>query len=507
MRLEAILEILRKRAIARQAKGYQNALPGPNGNRLLTVATSPQHHLHQKNSLSTNKRSPVLTITAASTATKERASSGSDCCIVGYSFLSNLSCSRREHGQPRPQLEAALPCGFLILPKVALAFGERSISSTMTFGNYSYGLRMRWGRHKPPTDPKECLQQLESDSAFRSLLGPLKVPGHDISVLCIGNESLANAACLCYCFCVPLLCEDGFIRNRKAVVRRELAERLYWRFSSQVYNAKRTDCSAVLTIKPSSTPRGLKGSYQELLPGYSDTNFLQSLCTVVQRKFEDRFNSLSRTVTPDLYALWSLTSCITVELFADSLNESGVLPNYCSRDEGDDLFGSIGIWEDVEDTIEGAGGNPPFETQFLHRMLDEFDKGARGSKPYCRCVLLPLGKTHGILERTHRLSSKAIMLVKIPAGCLSFKHQQGYFAFHSHPQKHGYQDLGIFIWRNREYLGKYPPPNDVELLYMSWIARACHGASRAVLLLPSFEKAFPKGLRDGCGKLSFFDVP
>lgn len=125
-------------------------------------------------------------------------------------------------------------------------------------------------------------------------------------------------------------------------------------------------------------------------------------------------------MSPDLYSLWSLSSHITFELFADALNESGALQRYCSLDEKDNLFESAGSWEDVEDVAEGAGGNPPFETIFLRRMMDEFDKGTGGFKPYCRCVLLPLTKSYNVMEYTKRLSSKAIMLVHIPAGSLSF---------------------------------------------------------------------------------------
>ena len=60
-------------------------------------------------------------------------------------------------------------------------------------------------------------------------------------------------------------------------------------------------------------------------------------------------------------------------------------------------------------------------------MVTEFDKGARGNSPYCRCVLLPLGIIYGLIERTSTLSGKAIMLVRIPPGSLPFMHQEGYF--------------------------------------------------------------------------------
>jgi len=120
--------------------------------------------------------------------------------------------------------------------------------------------------------------------------------------------------------------------------------------------------------------------------------FLKSLCSTVERKFDNRFPSYYRTVSSDLYSLRAVPSHITVELFADCLNESGILHDYCSVEKRDSIFCAIGTWEEVEEIIEGAGGNAQFETTFLHRMLHEFDRGARNSKPYCRCTHSSAGK-------------------------------------------------------------------------------------------------------------------
>lgn len=136
-------------------------------------------------------------------------------------------------------------------------------------------------------------------------------------------------------------------------------------------------------------------------------------------------------------------------------------------------LGSWGAGRSSKQKIEGAGGNPPFEKNIIQTLVTEFDKGARGSQPYCRCVLLPLGRSYGVMERTSTLSSKAIMLVRIPPESLPFIHQEGYFSYSTYPQYHGFQELGIFVCRNKEYLRKYPPSKDIELLYFHWVVRVC----------------------------------
>jgi len=62
-----------------------------------------------------------------------------------------------------------------------------------------------------------------------------------------------------------------------------------------------------------------------------------------------------------------------VELFADYLNESGVLKHYCSDDDEDVIFGSLGEWKDVEDGFEGA--------VFLGHSLHRTHKGLSSTRP------------------------------------------------------------------------------------------------------------------------------
>ena len=66
-----------------------------------------------------------------------------------------------------------------------------------------------------------------------------------------------------------------------------------------------------------------------------------------------------------LYKLWYHTSHVTTELFADCLNESGILAAYCSADNLDSAFGSLRPCKVADKEIEGGSGNPPFDSDFL----------------------------------------------------------------------------------------------------------------------------------------------
>lgn len=66
-----------------------------------------------------------------------------------------------------------------------------------------------------------------------------------------------------------------------------------------------------------------------------------------------------------------------------------------------------------------------------------------------------------------------------------------------------FQDLGLCVWRIREYLEKRSPPLDVELLYFNWVAQVCRKPS-LVEDLSEFRKAFPILLRSEMSALSKF---
>lgn len=92
------------------------------------------------------------------------------------------------------------------------------------------------------------------------------------------------------------------------------------------------------------------------------------------------------SVSPDLSALWSLTSGITHEFFSDALNESGCLQNFCSADPKDVAFNCCGTWEDAGPVTPGGATKPPFDIQVIDRVVAAFERGVLGREPYCRCA-------------------------------------------------------------------------------------------------------------------------
>lgn len=240
------------------------------------------------------------------------------------------------------------------------------------------------------------------------------------------------------------------------------------------------------------------------LPGLGNVSFLTDLCNALTRKYELRVKDLGMPAPSSLYVLWSLCSSVTTELFADCFSESELLPNYCSLYLDDSKFGSIGKWQDVEHCIEGGGGHPPSDRALISQAITEFDKGARNLTPYCRCVLLPLSKDYDTLERTLSISSKGVLLVRIPPFTLPFDcphalHKPGSLIPQYHPQ-----ELGLFVWVNREYMVKYPPPKDFDLIYMHWIYRTCKEPSQVQLYVRAFEEAFPRSLRSSESRVHSF---
>lgn len=83
-------------------------------------------------------------------------------------------------------------------------------------------------------------------------------------------------------------------------------------------------------------------------------------------------------------------------------------------------FSASGSWEEIEQFVEGAGGNPPFDPKFVGDVLVAFERLVRRESPYCRCVLPPLSKRYGVLDHIRTISSEGVVLVSMAAGALPF---------------------------------------------------------------------------------------
>lgn len=180
------------------------------------------------------------------------------------------------------------------------------------------------------------------------------------------------------------------------------------------------------------------------------------------------------SVTPSFYELCKVLCAVECELFADAVNESGVLDRYCSLDPEDTKFGAIGSWESSETGIQGGAGNPPFCASFIANMMSVFDRGVMQNRPYCRIVLLPSGTTYDVSGRCSRGYGSIIMT--IPPGNLGMKSQERFLQRCQDiyfPQTLQKQGLFIVLWANSAYWRQHPPPSDAEFVCRAWITYAC----------------------------------
>lgn len=235
---------------------------------------------------------------------------------------------------------------------------------------------------------------------------------------------------------------------------------------------------------------------EDEMPGASSISFQALILQALERKM--RLNSFmtSWIVTPSLYALWRFTSMVETELFADCFNHSDVLETYCSADLEDVQFGSRGTWESNEEIIEGGAANPPFEKDVINELLLKFERGTRRMTPFCRCALLPLSNRYKVMSHLNKLNSEGHLLVTIPPGGIPFQNEQVLVSGDRvKPKPNIYHTVGLFVWSNREYLMKNPPPQDVQEVYFVWTRYALCQSEKIDIHNEAFLRAFPLELR------------
>lgn len=97
------------------------------------------------------------------------------------------------------------------------------------------------------------------------------------------------------------------------------------------------------------------------------------------------------TIMPSFYLLWKEIALGDCELFADGLNESGLLGRFCNVDKSDTPFHSLGPWSHADRSIMGASVNPPFDAYLISSVMRRFSEGAKRPAPYFRVSPLPAG--------------------------------------------------------------------------------------------------------------------
>ena len=107
------------------------------------------------------------------------------------------------------------------------------------------------------------------------------------------------------------------------------------------------------------------------------------------------------------------------ELFAESLNESGVRDWYFSLSL-DVQFDSLGPWTPEQDTkVTCAARKPPYEGVLRH-IMSAMDSSVKRDVPYCRVLLLPLRIKVYYDEISH---AGVYMIAKISQHTMPFRRQ------------------------------------------------------------------------------------
>lgn len=219
---------------------------------------------------------------------------------------------------------------------------------------------------------------------------------------------------------------------------------------------------------------------------------------VVERSRDLRRADVSTmySVTPSFYELSQVLCCATCELFADSINESGVMKTYCSNRSHDKQFGAIGSWEECNNYISGAAGNPPFSSDFIGTIMSAFDRAVVKQVPFCRLLLLPWGSSYGVKVKCER--GQGAVLVTIPPQNLGMKAQSAFFEKNQDtffPQPLRKQGLHICLWVNPEYWLVNPPPADVEDVIWAWVTHSCRSPEEVRVHESTIASIFPVSMR------------
>ena len=189
------------------------------------------------------------------------------------------------------------------------------------------------------------------------------------------------------------------------------------------------------------------------------------------------------------------------QLFADSVNQAGVLDNFFSEDDMEKSFGSCGSWEEVEGYITSAIGFPSGNRLSIPKILSTFDRNVCSERPYCRVLLLPVheGSEFDIHQKTNQRTSSGEVLIDFNPFQLMFQQQIDFFCATGNEEEKRLYDceksFSIIVWINRAFQMLHPPPSDVEECLLKWSIRWFDDAE--IFNLDAVPGLFPHLLRNG----------
>lgn len=198
----------------------------------------------------------------------------------------------------------------------------------------------------------------------------------------------------------------------------------------------------------------------------------------------------------DLYKLWKRTSCISAELFADPLLESGVCQEYCTEWEVNGSTGCVPMWTRERDNqFVSAGATPPSVGSILSELFQTFEENVVKDRPFCRTAVLPIQGPNGLNNEVENgMFGNLLMEVPFSQGNLSSLAENFIVPYGGEDERKATM-FGLFVWVNRPFLRSNPPPRNIEQLYMWWLRKYFSSDRLVVVHMDAFLRAFPRTSR------------
>lgn len=171
--------------------------------------------------------------------------------------------------------------------------------------------------------------------------------------------------------------------------------------------------------------------------------------------------STSYAVPPSLYATLAAITSVNTELFSDVINQTCAVPYFCSLDEDDMGFGSVGAWSPLRDAeFSRAVANPPFTPDLLRTCIETFNRNVSQESPYCRVEILPWTLSGAVRKILSESSFTGSILALIPPRQLGFRPYESNFTqreLDRYPPN-AFLHYAIVLWCNISHAAQFPAP-------------------------------------------------
>ena len=254
----------------------------------------------------------------------------------------------------------------------------------------------------------------------------------------------------------------------------------------------------------------------------SEKTCSQALEQFLRQKYLSSEDANFGAVFPrSFFVLCRETLGVQFEFFSDAISQSNELHYYCSMDSNDRQFGSTGVWDELEEEIEGAAGFPAFDSTKLDSLMDRMNINMMKPRPYCRILAVPVYNGSRLQMALEDPLDNSDVLVRIPKDRFNvLKHRFDFFRyglpgldfFLEEEESEALENsnnsrlpscICIALWINQHYKEKYLVPRDVAECFLAWAASAFGDAN--LVNRQVFTTLFPLALRSMKEKEELFN--